>query len=189
MSKNYKSTGLELQKCVFPIHDGGEIIGQGFIADSCFITAAHVLNDFPLCKVNFNGKIIELSKYNPLYYGKGDYHDPKILDVLIIRFDGINSPLHLSDYMPQKGETLESYCMHEVTDPTSLNPKCRLSMVPAYPLGKEEGYYLYCNCERFEGSSGSPLLKDDRVVGIMQGGNGFGFCAFLKTKAITHLLK
>jgi hypothetical protein len=62
-------------------------------------------------------------------------------------------------------------------------------MVPAYPLGKEEGYYLYCNCERFEGSSGSPLLKDDRVVGIMQGGNGFGFCAFLKTKAITHLLK
>lgn len=188
MLKNYKPTALELQNCVFPIYDGGEIIGQGFIADGCFITAAHVLNDFPLCKVNFNGNIIELSNYNPLYYGKGDYHDPKILDVIILRFDGINSPLHLSEYLPQKDETLESYCVHEITDQTSLNPNCRLSIEPAYPLGEEEGNYFYCNCKRFEGSSGSPLLKRNEVVGILHGGDNAELCAFLKTTSITHLI-
>lgn len=187
MLKNYKSTTLELQQCVFPIYDRGEIIGQGFVADGCFITAAHVLKEFPLCKVNFNGSIIEFSKYNPLYFGEGDYHDPEMLDVAIFRFDGINSLLHLSNHIPQKGEKLENYCMHENSDRTSLNPKSTLTMVPAYPLGEEEGNYFYCNCDRFGGSSGSPLIKENEVVGIMHGGNETGLCVFLKVKTIQEL--
>lgn len=83
---------------------------------------------------------------------------------------------------------LESYCIHEITDPTSLNPKCKLTMVPAYHLGDEGDNYFYCNCERFDGSSGSPLLKDNEVVGIMHGGNNSGLCAFLKTIPIRHLV-
>ena len=189
MQRNNKTSRLELEKHVFPIYDGGVIIGQGFIADGYFITAGHILKEYPFCRISINDSIVELSKCNPFYLGEGDYHNPDVLDVAIFCFDGINSSLHLSDYLPQNGETYESYCMHEIPAPTSLNPNCRLTMVPAYPLGEEEGNYFYCNCKRYAGSSGSPLLKDDKVVGIMQGGNNFGFCAFLKTKAISYLLK
>ena len=188
MKTNYKTARLELEKYVFPIYDGGVIIGQGFIADGYFITAGHILKDYPFCRININDSIKELSKYNPFYIGEGDYHDPNVLDVVIFRFDGINSSLHLSEYMPQKGEILESYCMHETTDPTSSNPQCRLSMEPVYSSGEEDGNYFYCNCERFDGSSGSPLLKNKEVVGIMHGGNNTGLCAFLKTIPIIHLV-
>ena len=33
-----------------------------------------------------------------------------------------------------------------------------------------EGNYFHCKCYRHEGSSGSPLIKDKHVIGIMHGG-------------------
>ena len=187
MLKNNKSSTFDLENSIFPIYDGGKIIGQGFIADGYFITAGHILKEYPFCRICIHDSIIELSKYKPLYFGEGDYHDPEMLDVAIFRFDGINSLLHLSNYIPQKGEKLENYCMHENSDRTSLNPKSTLTMVPAYPLGEEEGNYFYCTCDRFGGSSGSPLIKENEVVGIMHGGNETGLCAFLKVKMIQEL--
>lgn len=172
---------MELSQYIFPIYSGGTIVGQGFVADGYFITAAHVVQDFPGCFAVLNEKRFDMAKKEAAFIGDGDIdHDPLVIDAALFPFDSIDSPLHLSNYAPHKGDTLENYCVHEVMDVSSLNPHFNLTMEPAVINGDEEGNYFYCHCKRFKGSSGSPLLKGNEVVGIMYGGNDNGLCAFLK---------
>ena len=53
---------MELSQYIFPIYSGGTIVGQGFVADGYFVTAAHVVKDFPECFVVLNGKRFDLAK-------------------------------------------------------------------------------------------------------------------------------
>ena len=205
---------MEVEKYIFPIYSGGTIVGQGFIADGYFITAAHVVKDFPSCFTRINSKRFELSDtfirssffnksdaydkiikedfyHNPLskleyiFIGIGNiYQDPTMMDIVLYPCNDIESPLRLSQHIPPKGEQLISYCIHEEMDFSQLNPPCKLKTVPALALGQEEGNYFYCNCEQFAGSSGSPLLNGNEVVGIMHGGNDKGLCAFLKVQVV-----
>ncbi|MBQ8959073.1 MAG: trypsin-like peptidase domain-containing protein [Bacteroidales bacterium] len=184
-----QSIDNQIEQCIFLIFSGGEIVGQGFIADGYFITAAHVLTTFPICLVNINSETINLSNEKPVYFEGNNSNDSEKLDVAIFRFGDISSSLHISKYIPQKGEKLVNCCMHEVIDTTSLNPQCKITMVPAFPLREVEGNYFYCNCERYGGSSGSPLLKNNEVVGIMYGGNDNGLCAFLMAKVIRKWIR
>ena len=46
---------MELSQYIFPIYSGGTIVGQGFVADGYFVTAAHVVKDFTGCFAVFNG--------------------------------------------------------------------------------------------------------------------------------------
>ena len=180
---------MELKQYIFPIYCGGTIIGQGFLADGCLITAAHVVKDFPDCFTLLNGKRFEFSKAEPLFIGEGDiYRDPSMQDVAIYQYNEADSSLHLSVITPQRGDTLENYCMHEVMDFNKLNPSFELKMEPATVDGDEEGNYFFCNCHRFGGSSGSPLLKGNNVVGIMHGGDDKGLCAFLKVDILLDKL-
>ena len=54
---------LKLKHCIYPIYSGGTIICQGFVADGFFITAAHVVKDFPSCYAVMKGKRYESSYY------------------------------------------------------------------------------------------------------------------------------
>ena len=181
---------MELSQYIFPIYSGGTIVGQGFVADGYFITAAHVVKDCSECFAVLNGKRLELSKKEPAFIGDGDLeHDPQMIDVVLYIFDEIDSPLHLSDFVPQKGEIFESYCMHEVMDANSLNPNFKSTMEPAISTGDDESNYFYCHCKRYGGSSGSPLLKGNQVAGIMHGGDNKELCAFLKSTVIKNVKK
>lgn len=180
---------MELYQCIFPIYSGGTIVGQGFVADGYFITAAHVVKDFPDCFAVLIGKRFELSKEEPAFIGEGDINDdPQMMDVVLYPFDKIDSPLHLFDYVPKKGENFDSYCMHEVTEVNSLNPHFKLTMAVAVSTGDDEGNYFYCRCKRYGGSSGSPLLKGNEVVGIMHGGDNNGLSAFLKSQDLKRYI-
>lgn len=209
---------MELSKYIFPIYSGGTIIGQSFIADGYLITAAHVVKDFPSCFIRINSKRFELSDafirssffnksdaydkiikedfyHNPLsklkyiFIGIGNiYHDSSMMDIVMFPCNDIESPLHLSQHIPPKGEQLISFCMHEGMDLSQLNPPCKLEKVSAITLGKEDNNYFYCNCEQYGGSSGSPLLRGNEVVGIMHGGNNNGLCAFLKAQVIRNII-
>ena len=70
----------------------------------------------------------------------------------------------------------------------SLTPTFEQSIEPAVVVKEEIGNYFYCDCNRLKGSSGSPLLKDDNVVGIMHGGNDNGLCAFLKSEVVLKII-
>lgn len=182
---------MDLKRYISPIYCGGTIIGQGFVADGYFITAAHVVKDFPSCFTELNGLKRELSNEEPFNSIEGDiYHDENMIDVVLYPCDEIYSPLHLSNYIPKQGDQFESYCVHEVSTPFSLtqmvplNPTYEQSVEPAIVVKEEIGNYFYCVCKRLGGSSGSPLLKDNNVVGIMHGGNDEGLCAFLKSEVV-----
>ena len=209
---------MDLKQYIYPIYSGGTIVGQGFIVDGYFITAAHVVNDFPSCFISINSKRFELSDmlirtsffnksdaydkiikknfyHNPLskleyiFIGIGNiYHDSSMMDIAMYPCNDIESPLRLSQHIPLKGDQLISYCMHEEMDFSQLNPPCKLKTVPALALGQEEGNYFYCDCEQFAGSSGSPLLEGNEVVGIMHGGNDKGLCAFLKVQVVRNII-
>lgn len=179
---------MEVKDYIYPIYSGSTIIGQGFIADGFFITAAHLVVDHPLCYVVIKEAKIELAKTEPIFYLDDDdyHHDSQLADVVLFRFDDNDSPLHLSEYSPQRSDILDSICTQEVLDLSSLNPPVEHTIVPAHPLEEEEGNYFYCECNRFGGSSGSPLLKGNEVVGIMHGGNDKGLCAFLKMGPVLY---
>lgn len=185
-----KMEEMELEQYIFPIYSGGSIIGQGFIADGYFITAAHLVTDFPSCYVNIRGKILQLTKEIPFYIGEGFiHHDPNTMDVAIFPFTEIDSPLSFAEYIPKMGDEFESYCMHQAMDFRSLNPPCELKHVPAIVNTEEVGNYFYCNCKQYGGSIGSPLLDGIKVVGVMHGGNNNDLCTFLKAKVVKKVIR
>lgn len=186
---------MDIKQYIFPIYSGGTIIGQTFVADGFLITAAHIVKDYPSCYTVLNGKRHELSKEKPSNSIEGDiYHDENMLDVVLFPCDEIDSPLHLSNYIPKEGDRLESYCVHEASAPFSLKqmvpliPTLEQSIELAFVVKEKVGNYFYCDCKRLEGSSGSPLLKDNNVVGIMHGGNDNGLCAFLKSDVVLKIV-
>ena len=187
---------MKLEQYIFPIYNGDTIIGQGFVADGYFITAAHVVKDYPFCYVVLKEKRLVLSQEEPVLMGKDDiYHDEKTMDIVVYSYDNVASLLHLSEYIPQRGDQLNSLCVHEVSIPFSLKkvaPQVAtldVSQEQSIVTGREEGNYFYCHCKRYGGSSGSPLIKGNEVVGIMHGGDDNGLCAFLKSQVINQQLR
>lgn len=171
--------------------DGSDCVGQGFEADGYFVTAAHVVKDNPNCYVMIGEHKIPLCNYkfhygrktlDAYYVGKGDtYKDKGQMDVIMYNFGTSDSPLHFNIHTPTMGEVFSSYCVNPVFDPATNKYSNKYSIEKALVLGEEEGNYFYCKCKRFEGSSGSPLLWENQVVGIMHGGESkFLYCAFLK---------
>ena len=143
---------MKLEQYIFPIYNGGTIIGQGFVADGYFITAAHVVKDYPSCYVVLKEKRLVLSQEEPVFMGEDDiYHDEKTMDVVVYSYDDVASHLHLSGYIPQKGDQLSSLCIHEVSIPFSLKkvapqvPPFDVSQEPSIVTGREEGNYFYCS--------------------------------------------
>ena len=186
---------MDLRQYIFPIYSGGTIIGQAFVADGFLVTAAHIVKDYPSCYTVLSGKRHKLSKEKSSNSIEGDiYHDENMLDVVLFPCDEIDSPLHLSNYIPKEGDRLESYCVHEVSMPfsltqmVSLTPTFEQSIEPAVVVKEEIGNYFYCDCNRLKGSSGSPLLKGNDIVGIMHGGNDKGLCAFMKSEVVLKII-
>lgn len=184
---------MDLKQYIYPIYSGGTIIGQGLLADGYFITAAHVVKDFPGCFTIIKGKRFGFSHFypdkHPIFIGEGNiHHDPTMIDVAIYPYDDIKSPLKLTSFSPSKGEEFVSCSMHEVIDFATLNPSCKLRKVPAIAWGAEEGNYFYCSCKQYGGSSGGPLLRNNEVIGIMHGGDGEGLCAFLKAELVSKII-
>lgn len=180
-----------IEDYIHPIMDGSDCVGQGFEADGYFVTAAHVVKDNPNCYVMIGGHKVPLCNYkfhfgrktlDAYYVGKGDtYKDKGQMDVIMYNFGTSDSPLHFNIHTPTMGEVFSSYCVNPVFDPATNKYSNKYSIEKALVLGEEEGNYFYCKCKRFEGSSGSPLLWENQVVGIMHGGESkFLYCAFLK---------
>jgi hypothetical protein len=180
-----------IEDYIHPIMDGSDCVGQGFEADGYFVTAAHVVKDNPNCYVMIGGHKVPLCNYkfhfgrktlDAYYIGKGDtYKDKGQMDVIMYNFGTSDSPLHFNIHTPTMGEVFSSYCVNPVFDPATNKYSNKYSIEKALVLGEEEGNYFYCKCKRFEGSSGSPLLWENQVVGIMHGGESkFLYCAFLK---------
>lgn len=170
-----------LENVLFPIVEGNDLKGQGFLADGYLITAAHVVKQTKDAYTVINEKKVYLKELPLVFIGDGDIDkNSKEKDIAVYECR-MPSPLHLSVKSPQKVSDLKSYVIEWTEDINQLNPILSLSVIPATYQG-EEGNYFYCDCARHPGSSGSPLLSGNEVVGIMHGGKQ-GLSAFLKIES------
>ena len=92
---------MDINQCIFPIYNGTTIVGQGFVADVFFITVAHILKDYPSCYINLNGEKIELFKEASILE-LVNYQYAQKEDIVMYKFEGTSSQLHLSEHIPQK---------------------------------------------------------------------------------------
>lgn len=176
-----------IEQCLFPIIDRDECVGQGFVADSFFITAAHVVIGYPDSFIEIGDRRIILSKEIPLYIGKGDIEkDSKARDVAIYYFPNTNSFLHLSPRKITNTDYLRSFCIALNHDRTTNQFHKDLHILEATLLNQEDGNYFYCRCRRYRGSSGSPLIVGNEVVGIMHSGDEKDLCTFLKPESFMY---
>lgn len=161
---------MNTKENIFVIKSGKIEVGYGFLAEGYFITAVHVLSDNDNCFVTINGEKIEFSKVTPVFVGRGRVNDPNFVDLAFFKFENIDGGFPILDYIPQKDDVMESCCLHK-KDENTVNEEYELDVEPAYALGETEGNYFHCKCNRQEGSSGSPLINGNQVIGIMHGGS------------------
>lgn len=173
-----------VEQCILPVMNAQDDVGQGFFANGYFITAAHIVNKWPDCYIYFDDKKIYLSECECILFGEGNVErDCSKLDIAIYKFENAISVLHLSSRKPQTSDMLKSWKANIRMDLETGKYFNRLDAKEAILTGQEEGNYFYCKCNRYDGSSGSPLLIDNEVVGVLHGGDGGNICAFLKTGA------
>ncbi len=170
--------------------------GNGFFVGNYFITAGHVINQFPDSFINYNDKKLYIKSGKEIIlkdmpydeYGRPVGHkDPKNADLAIYEFYNmeINSPLCLSNSFPQLGQELQSNFYHY-----------KLEEIEKYKITQEieNESLVYWECtgtvhedsndhcgDFFEatmkpahpwggGSSGSPILNGNIVCGILHAG-------------------
>lgn len=158
-----------MKQYIYPIIRGEKQVGHGFLANDYFITAVHILRENDNAYVIIDGEKVEFDKVVPAYVGRGRYNDPNFIDLAFFKFNNIEGDFSILDYTPEKDDVLESYCLHK-KERNNDNEEYEIDIESAYALGEVEGNYFHCKCYRHEGSSGSPLIKDKHVIGIMHGG-------------------
>ena len=158
-----------MKQYIYPIIRGEKQVGHGFLANDYFITAVHILRENDNAYVIIDGEKVEFDKVVPVYVGRGRDNDPNFIDLAFLKFNNIKGGFSILDYTPEKEDVLESYCLHK-KEGNNDNEEYEIDIESAYALGEVEGNYFHCKCYRHEGSSGSPLIKDKHVIGIMHGG-------------------
>lgn len=158
-----------MEQNVYAIFRGKKQVGHGFLANDFFVTAVHVLRDNDNAFVMIKGEKVEFDKIQPVYVGRGRDNDPNSTDIAFFKFKNVEGGFSVLDYTPQKDDVLESCCLQKKEGNTD-NEEYEIDLEPAYALGEVEGNYFHCKCNRHEGSSGSPLIKGNHVIGIMHGG-------------------
>lgn len=167
---------------VFHIHSPNYCEGCGFFLGGRFYTCAHVVNgcDEPYIIVSDKKVLLE----DPVFL-RYDDKDEEGYDVAVFDLPLVESPLVFADGLPAAGESMESISWRSVPQGSEY-VRCDASV-----LDVREGNYFYADTDVLlrEGSSGSPLLKDGKVYGMLcAGSEGTPLCAFLSAESIGKLI-
>lgn len=180
--------------------------GCGVLVGDLFVTAGHVVADNPFYAI-IEGKKYVFDKNDAILYlwNEEKASDKGSVDIAVFKVEGATSPLVFADYIPNIGDCMRSVsyvckegeCVIEdninLLDP-SANPILKSSTFPYYKINdcnakvsRIIGNYIECKTDikLKPGSSGSPLICDDKVIGILHGGQeGTNLCTFLSSKTI-----
>jgi len=163
--------------------DGNETHGVGVIVGDYLVTAGHVLEAADKAYATVDGNTYCLDDSNRVFLQSmgNDDEDPTHNDIAIYTIDNVDSPLQLSDKLPEINSTYTNvYIVEEtiVSDDESLPPMFRESTSLNLETSGSvfEGEYVEnffaCKTEKIlkEGNSGCPLLDGRIVYGILHGG-------------------
>lgn len=170
-------------------------IGNGFFIDDFFITAAHVIEEAENEKgfIIVGGEEKELCLNHAVVYRKiaddDEYGDLNVGDIAVFGFDGVKSPLKLSAELPIKGDALTSCYNYQSAWHHSMG------LIADGDLFKGNFFGWQTNTDTIHptegGSSGSPLLKDNTVYGILFAGlrEDPSICVFTASAFVYKLLQ
>ena len=187
----------DFEQYIIPINGARE--GTGVLVGNLFIIAGHVVAGFSNPSVFIFNNTYSLTSENRIFASDNPTNSTTGFDLALYRLEGVNSPLELAADLPEKDTELISLSRHTIITRTSESIfgiqedriiECLTGKVIEY-----YGNYFECHMdsELSVGRSGSPLLEDNKVVGILCGDKDnkarSNTVLFLSSKAIVGLLK
>lgn len=184
---------LETDKYIVPIFNLDNTEGIGFFVGNYFVTAGHVvLTGSPF--IFFKGKQYWLEKEKALLLKtlESESTFENGLDIAVFYIEAIDSPLEFSNIPVSVGTELTSRCSFRHYS-EEFGEAWSIERIPGR-VSHEMGNFFKCDLSRtlHEGSSGSPILLDDKVIGILCGNypeDPENRILYMKASAITHLLE
>lgn len=122
-------------------------------------------------------------------------------DFSLFEGNGSSSPLTLSPYLPLVNEELKAYSIkYEIVQHSSNNNNSIFGktteqrFIPFESTAKVlyiRGNFIFCEMNGMleKGRSGCPLIKNNKVFGILRGGDGEKICWFQSSVSIINRLK
>lgn len=158
----------DFKKYIVPFIDNGSM-GCGFFIRNYFITAGHLFDECDTHTIFFNGKYHNFNKSDAVYIKSFETNvsDDAIQDIAIFPFSGVDSPLELSQVRPDLDNQLYSYSY--IPSHGTLNP---FTMIKSECIVKRNLFNFFeCKTDKIlkSGSSGSPLVIQNIVYGILSG--------------------
>ena len=163
----------DFDKYVIPVfrreRDVRSFAGTAFLADGYLITAAHVLGTETTFYTIINDRLVALdySKWLPQQPAAVDKHG---YDVAYYPMPDAESGLSLADDDALPGDEVDVVCWQ--WKPQGLTQVTTRGLV--LDEHDERGYSRFSTVDKItHGSSGSPVVKDGKVVGVMAMGRDF----------------
>ena len=195
--KNY------FENYVFPVCCGtkdGESDGFGVLVGDLFVTAGHVIEHSLVAHVYIDHKDYELRKCKAVYFSVTEQLplDTNASDIAVFKLEGIApSPLSLDENSPSNDDVLTSvsYLHYGKKNPNATSVfdttiEVYEKLVCNAKVTELSNNFFVCDMEvkLKPGSSGSPVLDGDKVVGILHGGKD-NQCVFQSSESLVQLMK
>ena len=184
---------MNIEHYILPVDCSNHVEGCGFIINGHFITSGHIIKEGKSPSIRVFGEKINLS--NPVFL-ECDENDSKKYDLAVFPIPGAISELELYDGKIENGMGLQSISFRKLGEETV---KCEV--IVTNDIFNEGNYFGALTSKNLKaGSSGSPVLIGNKVVGIMTKGNNNGvdepcepalptnFCVFLSSLAIKEVI-
>lgn len=171
-----------MREYVFHIQSPNQGEGCGFFIGNRFYTCAHVIKECDAPYIVVDSKRVLLDK--PVIY-RFDEAQPDGYDIAVFDIPQVDGPLLFAKEGPEVGETLDTISWRTFSKGTEFIC-CKSTVRP-----EVEGNYYYADTDvkLKEGSSGSPLVRDGKVYGMLCAGDpGTPLCAILSSVSIKKLL-
>lgn len=192
---------MEFSKYIVPIYAGSTLIGSGVLHNSLLVTAAHVV-DFCIRGRNFafqyNSKVYILGWKDKLFFEYDEIKRGTYRDIAIFKTKIDIKGLSFESEELYDGDTASLYGYYDNNDGNLLINQSR-GIVRLKPFWDEKmkiniainknSFLLMDISKVYECNSGCPLLFNDRIIGILSGGNqDYNYCRFISSSHIIDIL-
>ncbi len=157
----------DFKKFIVPAYDNeGSPCGTGFIIPGYFITAGHLFDNSDNITIFFNTQHYSFGNADATYLKTPkEGSDEEAQDIAIFNFDNSDSPLKLCGLMPYVNSPFDCYSL------IPINEQPNMLITTECQVTRTLFNFFECdtNVRLKQGYSGSPLIYNNTVYGILSG--------------------